>query len=133
MSITNAKGGFPSGAFQLGPPVSDISTNKAFKGLIKAMGNDTIRVRFTGSSKKARVLMVLKSHGGMNDRNLGSVVFFRERGEESRRVSTVGGSKSLLSSETGVELRKTVVISGIVDVIVEVWPEGFSVSCSFSL
>lgn len=48
VSSRNANGGFPSGPFHEGPPITVVSTNKAFKGVTKAMGSASAIERVIG-------------------------------------------------------------------------------------
>ena len=42
--MRKASGGSPLGPLKLGPPVAEMSTNNAFRGLTRAIGSDTARV-----------------------------------------------------------------------------------------
>lgn len=59
-SMTKARGGRPSGPCQLGPPCAAASTNRALRGVIRAIGSEIARERVTGFKSAAKGFKSLK-------------------------------------------------------------------------
>ena len=62
VSITNANGGFPSGAFHEGPPSK--LTNKALSGSTKAMSKDIATIELIGVTRTAIAVSTRLDHDG---------------------------------------------------------------------